>query len=80
MNNHSKNNVFARCLWFTNDAFVTFKLRKLFVHLRKTPNILTQHGSNHDAQGICDVLGVKKDLTRFNPFIQGRLRYVGLGC
>ena len=42
----------------TFTPFVTFKLRKLFIHLRKTPNILTQQGSNIDAQGICDVLGV----------------------
>ena len=42
----------------TFTPFVTFKLRKLFEHLQKTPNILTQHGSNHDAQGVCDGLGV----------------------
>ena len=42
----------------TFTPFVTFKLRKFFIHLRKTPNNLTQHVSNHDAQSVCGVLGV----------------------
>ena len=42
----------------TFTPFGAFKLRKLFIHFQKTPNILTQQGSNIDAQGICDVLGV----------------------
>ena len=42
----------------TFTSFGAFKLRKLFVHFRKTPNILTQHGSNLDAQVVCDMLGV----------------------
>ena len=32
-----------------------------------------------DKQGRCG-LGVCKYLTHFNPFVQGRLRYLGLGC
>ena len=42
----------------TFTPFVTFKLRKFFIHLRKTPNNLTQHGSNIDTQVVCDVLGI----------------------
>ena len=41
----------------TFTQFGAFKLRKLFIHLRKTPNNLTQQGSNHDAQVVSDVLG-----------------------
>ena len=42
----------------TFTSFGAFKLRKLFIHMRKTPNNLTQQGSNIDTQGVCDVLGV----------------------
>ena len=41
----------------TFTPFGAFKLRKLFIHLRKTPNNLTQHVSNHDAKGDCGALG-----------------------